>query len=111
MCMDPSKVILCSPQIIVSSTNWIATCKYLYGDRAILYIHESQQDAFDPRKEPYAPRRMFPMPTFLCMEESDPELMPNVDTLLTNSAEQWVVILGRHTERLRALHRFLVDKN
>ena len=110
MYMDPSKVLICSPQILLTP-NWIATCKHFYGDRAILYIHESRQDTFDPRKERCTPRMIYKMPVLVYVEESDPQLFNKVDDIITNSEDQWVVILGRQTDRLRMLHRILVEKN
>ena len=110
MYSDPSKVLVCSPQILLT-TNWITTIKRYYGDRAILYVHESQQTIQEPQKEGLAPHIVYTIPTLVYVEESDPELITKVDTILTASDEQWVVILGRQTERLRALHRFLAEKN
>ena len=110
MYSDPSKVLVCSPQILLTP-NWIATIKQYYGDRAILYIHESQQEAMDPRKRQCNPHMICRLPTLVYVEESDPDLLAKADVILTASDEQWVVILGRQTERLRALHRFLAEKN
>lgn len=107
---DPSKTIVCSPQIFLTE-NWIATTKQLYGDRSILYIHESQQDIIDPRKSPMTPFMRYQLSSLVCMEETEPDLIKKVEGLLAKSSEQWVVILGRQTERLRALHRVLVEKN
>ncbi len=54
---------------------------------------------------------IYKAPTLVYVEESDPDLIAKVDALLAASDEQWLVILGRQTERLRALHRFLAEKN
>ena len=107
---DPAKTIVCSPQIFLTK-NWIATSKQLYGERSVLYIHESQQDAIDPRKSPMTPFMMYQLSSFVCMEETEPDLIKKVEDILVKSSEQWVVILGLQTERLRALHRILVEKN
>jgi hypothetical protein len=45
------------------------------------------------------------------MEETEPDLIKKVEDILAKSSEQWVVILGLQTERLRALRRVLVEKN
>lgn len=76
-----------------------------------MYIHESQQAMVDPRKGLHIPHILYKMPTFVYLEESDPELIEKADRILGASQEQWVIILGRQTERLRALHRALVEKN
>ncbi len=110
MHQDPSKVLVCSPQIFLTQ-NWVATIKQIYGDRSVLYCHESQQNGVDPRNDPHYPFLNVQFPRFVCVEETDPELLKHVEDILASSNEQWVVILGRHTERLCALYRLLIEKN
>jgi hypothetical protein len=109
MVCDPSKVLICSPRIFLTE-NWITTLQEYYGDRSVVYIHEAQQDAIDPRKDARFPLVTVQIPSFLSFEESDPDVFKKVEETIQTSSEQWVVILGRHTERLRALHRSLVEK-
>jgi hypothetical protein len=110
MVQDPSKILVCSPQILLTP-NWVATIKQIYGDRSVLYCHESQQNCVDPRNDPLYPFLKVQFPRFECVEETEPELLKHVEDILANSNEQWVVILGRQKERLRALHRLLMEKN
>ena len=110
MVHDPSNVVVCSPQIF-RTTHWSTTFHQYYGNRSVLYVHEPQQDGIDPNQIQFLPRFLPHIVSFLCMNETDPELILNVDTILSNSDEQWLVILGLQTERLRALYRFLIEKN
>lgn len=110
MFQDPSKVLVCSPQLFLR-TNWVLTLKQLYGERSVLYIHESQQDGLDPRKDPLFPMIVQSFPSFVVLNESESDLIGKVETVLAQSTEQWLVIMGRQTEVLRSLHRILMEKN
>lgn len=81
-----------------------------YGERSMMYCHEAQQDGVDPRKDPLFPFHQSQFPRFVCVEETDQNLLEQVDSILVNSDERWLVILGRQTKRLRELHRFLLEK-
>lgn len=50
-------------------------------------------------------------PSFVVLNESDSDLIGKVETVLAQSTEQWLVIMGRQTEVLRALYRILMEKN
>lgn len=107
MVVDPSKVLVCSPQIFLTA-NWRVSLKQYYGERSILYIHELHQP--NPQPNSIVPLYVHCLPSFVTLEESDPDLIPKVEYILTHSSDPWVVIMGRQTEHLRALHRVLIEK-
>ena len=110
MIQDPSTVLVCSPQLFLTP-NWVLTLKQYYGGRSVLYIHESHQDWLDPRKDTRLPFHVHSLPPFLALNESDPDLIGKVESVLAHSSDRWLVIMGRQTEALRALHRVLMEKN